>query len=575
MSATTPAGPGSPRQRLGTNPVLEGRAIRASWAADIQAYQWVTMAASACTAAAAMAIMVHFLGSVVNLLYMFILVGIAMTVACYCMPENMQSIMSMPETFRLENNFGTTALELQAVTYEAYHTTWCAQTSHHTFLTDSILWGALSWQLGPVGPCALVAFGFLQGRSFQVDGFARLLAAFWLFCVGAGFTIHLTGNSLEIASFGLVAGALLKVIGHAIEPVPPGILAPTFAPLDTAKVSDLPKLAASMFAGYFAEFFSGLPWRLPAIWLYIGLLHWTPFATSATPLGELQAQAVRAHRVTGDDKLKTSSSWDVIPSYDSVVGKRIANVYSIAAVAMLVAALNLYISVELIEHLCCLPPDIYAGLLFVLTGMLIVAIVDPACLAAMFIPTIESHPFDVFYECKSGLQVHFTRAMCALNWSAGYGVLCAATRISVANRLDNYSTVLFPTQEVFYDLATGELELNALLRNGTEKSWENKYGLMCAFYFYGVLSALVISRAIASRHFAALKITVFVFGGLCMAIFAQFFTKENLPATAAMLSFDILWVWHLVQRQLKDEIAVLQSVKSNSEENDSVKPKSN
>ena len=55
-----------------------------------------------------------------------------------------------------------------------------------------------------------------------------------------------------------------------------------------------------------------------------------------------------------------------------------------------------------------------------------------------------------------------------------------------------------------------------------------------------------------------------------MAIFAQFFTKENLPATAAMLSFDILWVWHLVQRQLKDEIAVLQSAKSNSEENDSV-----
>ena len=44
-----------------------------------------------------------------------------------------------------------------------------------------------------------------------------------------------------------------EVIGHAIEPVPPGILAPTFAPLDTAKVSDLPKLAASMFAGYFAE----------------------------------------------------------------------------------------------------------------------------------------------------------------------------------------------------------------------------------------------------------------------------------------------------------------------------------
>merc|ERR1719482_1243226 len=241
----------------------------------------------------------YLTGSFVNMLYVFIALGIALTVGCYCAPEGMQAVMSMPETFRFENNFGPTALELQTVTYEAYHTTFIAQASHHTFLTDSMMWGALSWRVGPVGPCALVAFGFLQGRSFQVDGFARLLAAFWLFCVGAGFTIHLPGNSLEIASFGLVAGALLKVIGHAIEPVPPGILAPTFAPLDTAKVSDLPKLAGGMIAGYFAEFFSGLPWRLPAIWLYIGLLHWTPFAEDEEELDSIMFQAVQAHQVKG------------------------------------------------------------------------------------------------------------------------------------------------------------------------------------------------------------------------------------------------------------------------------------
>ena len=38
--------------------------------------------------------------------------------------------MSMPETFRLENNFGTTALELQAVTYEAYHADSAVEKEH-------------------------------------------------------------------------------------------------------------------------------------------------------------------------------------------------------------------------------------------------------------------------------------------------------------------------------------------------------------------------------------------------------------------------------------------------------------
>lgn len=169
-------------------------------------------------------------------------------------------------------------------------------------------------------------------------GFAWFVAAFWLFCTGAGFIIHMTEHALEIASYGLVIGAFVKVVGHAVEPLPPGILAPTFAQVDAAKMSDVPKLIGAAIAGYFAEFFSGLPWRLPAIWLYIGLLHWTPFSTNQMPLAAIKEQAMQAHGVTG----ASESSWVVIPSYKSVVGKRIPNVYAIAAIAMLSAALNLY-----------------------------------------------------------------------------------------------------------------------------------------------------------------------------------------------------------------------------------------
>jgi hypothetical protein len=505
------------------------------------------------TAATFWFVLLHFTGSVVNALYLFVAFGTALTVGCYAMPGGMQSIMSMPETFRLENNFGPTALELQTVTYEAYHTTFVARASHHTFLTDSIMWGALSWRFGPLGPCVLVVFGFLQGRSFQVDNFARILAAFWLFCTGAGFILHLTGYALEVAAYGLIIGALVKVCGHAVEPVPPGILAPNFADLRTATLSDTPKLAASMCAGYFAEFFSGLPWRLPAIWLYIGLLNWTPFSTNQMELAAVREQAVQAHMVK--DKL----SWDVIPSYDAVVGSRIANVYSIAAIAMALAALNLYISVGLIEHLCCLPADCFAGAFFILSGMFIVAVVDPPCLAAMFFPMVgcsarskaAPHPLDLLGDTKCAFHNYFLRAMCALNWSAGYGVLCAAARISVAHRVENYDAVVFPTQDLLHDLATGEIEINALLRTGSEKSWENKYGLACAFYFYGVLSAVVISRAIERRRFALLKICVFVAGGLCMAVFGQFFTKQNMHSGAFMILANTFWVWHLIQGQLR------------------------
>jgi hypothetical protein len=543
-------------------------------AADITWFQWLTLVGTTGSSTAFMLALLHLTGCIVNMLYLFITFGVALTIGCYCAPEGMQCLMSMPETFRFENNFGPTALELQTVTYEAYHTTFVAQASHHTFLTDSIMWGALSWRFGPIGPCALVAFGYLQGRSFQVDGFSRLLAAFWLFCTGAGFMIHMTGYALEIASYGLVIGALVKVTGHAVEPVPPGILAPTFQDLQTARISDMPKLAGSLLAGYFAEFFSGLPWRLPSIWLYIGLLNWTPFATNQMELASIRDQAVQAHLVKGKTSEGSSrSSWDVIPSYDTVVGNRIANVYSIVALATFIAAFNLYISVELFQPLCCLPADVYAGIFFVLSGMFIVAIVDPACLAAMFIPMTSFgeaalHPFALFSDKTSALHTYFIRAMCALNWSAGYGVLCAAARISVAKRLQNYTTVVFPTQDLLHDLVTGELEINALLRSGSEQSWENKYGLLCGFYFYGVLSALVITRAIMSRRFVVLKIFFFVAGGLCMMLFAQFFTERNLQYSAALLVFNALWVWHLIQGQLSG------AADSHSEGEISAKPKS-
>ena len=59
--------------------------------------------------------------------------------------------------------------------------------------------------------------------------------------------------------------------------------------------------------------------------------------------------------------------------------------------------------------------------------------------------------------------------------------------------------VLFPTSQIYLDLLTGKLELNALLRSGSEDFWESKYGLACCLYTYAVFSVLLIRRALAAR----------------------------------------------------------------------------
>jgi hypothetical protein len=222
---------------------------------------------------------------------------------------------------------------------------------------------------------------------------------------------------------------------------------------------------------------------------------------------------------------------------------------AIWAAAAALAATNLYISVGLVDHLCCLPADVYAGFLFVIAGLCVMMVLDPQTLVAIYLPMVfssekkESHPLSAIWNRE--MQAFCTRGFASLNFMAGVGILISAMRISVSKRIINYDEVVAPTPQIFFDLMTGKLEINALLRTGAEDLWESKYGLACGLYTYGVFSVLVIRRALAARRFVGItKITFFVFLGLAEAACGQFFTERNMGLTALLLVGNVFWLFY-------------------------------
>merc|ERR1719353_1231611 len=119
---------------------------------------------------------------------------------------------------------------------------------------------------------------------------------------------------------------------------------------------------------------------------------------------------------------------------------------AIWAAAAALAATNLYISVGLVDHLCCLPADVYAGFLFVIAGLCVMMVLDPQTLVAIYLPMVfssekkESHPLSAIWNRE--MQAFCTRGFASLNFMAGVGILISAMRISVSKRIINYDEVV-------------------------------------------------------------------------------------------------------------------------------------
>ena len=228
----------------------------------------------------------------------FCICGIIMLYFCYVSPRQMRRLISLPENFLIHNNIGINSLELQSVIYMSFHLNVPAKISHHTLFLDCIFWATIFGIFHQViGPLILLGWAFFQGLSFHEPKYHKILMVFWLLCIIIAIPLINLKNGYYIASNGLCINSVLKAIGHVTEPIPPGLFATNFQHI--LKLPQNPKtyirLFLSFIIGFVAEFLSGLPYRLPSIWLYLCLLN-CGFEFSRNSMENLKYQAYKTHR---------------------------------------------------------------------------------------------------------------------------------------------------------------------------------------------------------------------------------------------------------------------------------------
>lgn len=256
---------------------------------------------------AAIAAALWWTGAVRPLLYGMLALCAVFVAGCYLAPGLMTRLISMPHTFRVDRNLGRAGLELQSVTYAAYHTHWFARMTHHGFALDGLAWMTFGWlAVGPWIALPMIAWSIVQGRTFAEPRFTAALTGLWIVTLGvAGALIAALGPAMafEVAACVLLTNALWRVVGHTVEPVPPDLVDnPTFATVQSVGF-DL-RLGRAALLGVIAEFAAGLPYRLGVFWLYRQMLRlgWRPATQIDRASIESQAEAVH------------HSGWDAAPA---------------------------------------------------------------------------------------------------------------------------------------------------------------------------------------------------------------------------------------------------------------------
>jgi len=215
---------------------------------------------------------------------------------CYLGPRWAAGYLSIPYAFHVGRNFGGPGLDFQTVIYETLHRRAGNDGVHHGLVLDQIAWFTVAWLgLGWAGAGLLLAVLLVQTASFGERGLGFVLATAWLaIAVAAGLLVHWVPAPLLAlgAQLTLMGSALLRVLAHGCEPVPPLVLDGTtrFRPLDLHR-----KLIALPFVGYVAELAAGLPFRLfpPLVHLVSQRLGLVPRARIAR--AEARALAAAIH----------------------------------------------------------------------------------------------------------------------------------------------------------------------------------------------------------------------------------------------------------------------------------------
>mmetsp|Transcript_31461 Transcript_31461/g.57149 ORF Transcript_31461/g.57149 Transcript_31461/m.57149 type:complete len:238 (+) Transcript_31461:54-767(+) len=175
-----------------------------------------------------------------------------------------------------------------------------------------------------------------------------------------------------------------------------------------------------------------------------------------------------------------------------------------------VLAGNVFICLGLLQvlqplKLADLPADVWAELVYMLGALAAALIIDAKVLVQMF----------------------FHSRIWTLNWMAGGGVFCSVLKLSMVNRVQNYDTILTPSLYMAYDLVSGRLQLNSLVRDGSSQHWEAMFGNACCMYLAAYFTTAALGNQYTDSRRLPKKSALCIGLGVILGAFSGFFAPQN------------------------------------------------
>lgn len=183
-------------------------------------------------------------------------------VVAHVRPSLVEAHVSIPYVFEVKRNFGAPSFDFQTAIYAVFHRSLFDDVCHHFLVFDQVAWAVVAYAFtGWAGVAVLAAIAIGQALSTGERGLTAAITVCWagFAALGAWLSGRFGADATAIAELELVGSAVLRVIGHAAEPLPPLVAGET---LKFHSLRFRPSLALTFFAGCIAEFASGIPGRL-------------------------------------------------------------------------------------------------------------------------------------------------------------------------------------------------------------------------------------------------------------------------------------------------------------------------
>eukprot|EP00930_Biecheleria_cincta_P004969 TRINITY_DN105896_c0_g1_i1.p1 TRINITY_DN105896_c0_g1~~TRINITY_DN105896_c0_g1_i1.p1 ORF type:complete len:796 (-),score=102.99 TRINITY_DN105896_c0_g1_i1:48-2435(-) len=223
----------------------------------------------------------------------------------------------------------------------------------------------------------------------------------------------------------------------------------------------------------------------------------------------------------------------------------------VAAVGATCFCLNVHVGLSILtmpqsRHLANLPVDICTGVTYIVGAVLAAIMVDTNAFLGMFsnLRILHSNPEKrvPVIAFDDGQTHSLSLYSMILNWVMGTGILLAATKLSLVNPVDNSEALRHFTPHTAMTLLSGELQLNALTRVGSESHWEVHYAHACCGYLvlhFLFRSAYAINFAPNVQHLP--KAVLYLTSGLVLAGLGGYLAENlRIGTYLVLLSHSIL-----------------------------------